>query len=456
MSNSIPIKKSRPEVIIIGAGIGGLMLALLLEQINVPYHVFERANEVKLLGSGMAFSGKVLVAFEQLSLLDDLLEVSKPYQKVNFFNAGLEKIAEYNLTEIHAATGYYWTFCTRPDLYDIIRKRVPAHKIIYGKKVLRTEEKDEKVHVHCSDNSVYASDIVVGADGAYSGVRQSMYSRMEKAGVLPESDKDGFSIGYTTIVGVANPPSGMEMDEEYTCFNQVLYGDNANCYVVKLPNNKISWGFGVQLPSQTAKDMQFRNSEWGPESSNSILDKYRDFPNPIGGTMGELFDATPKERTSKVFLEEKLFKTWHYGRCVLIGDACHKLHPAGGQGATSAIQEAIVLANCIYAMPDHSMNSIDEAFKKYVKYTYFNAEAVYNTSSAMAKILNGQKWYERAIRKVVLDYLQPLFLKSQIKKDQAFRPLVAWLPQIEKRGYGPVHPQVYEENTKPTKDQNKK
>jgi 2-polyprenyl-6-methoxyphenol hydroxylase-like FAD-dependent oxidoreductase len=40
-----------PSVIIVGAGLGGLMLAILLEQINVPYHIFERATKVKPLGT---------------------------------------------------------------------------------------------------------------------------------------------------------------------------------------------------------------------------------------------------------------------------------------------------------------------------------------------------------------------------------------------------------------------
>ena len=80
----------------------------------------------------------------------------------------------------------------------------------------------------------------------------------------------------------------------------------------------------------------FRNSEYGPESCEQFPAEWRDFKLPIGGTMGDLIDATPKESTSKVMLEEKVFTTWHHARTVLIGDACHKMLPNFGRGNPSS------------------------------------------------------------------------------------------------------------------------
>jgi len=51
-----------------------------------------------------------------------------------------------------------------------------------------------------------------------------------------------------------------------------------------------------------------------------MIKEYQDRPCPWGGTMGEIIEATPKNLISKVFLEEKFFKTWYHGRTVLIGD----------------------------------------------------------------------------------------------------------------------------------------
>ncbi|KAF9113368.1 hypothetical protein BGX27_001696 [Mortierella sp. AM989] len=392
MSQQPQDEKPKPEVLIVGAGIGGLILGILLEQINVPYHIFERASEVKPLGSGMVFLGNTLTALEQLGVYEEIKKISRPCTVMHFYNNNVKKIGTVDANINTEITGYESLFLVRPAFYEILLKRIPDHRISFKKKVLRSEEKEGKVTIHCSDNTSYIGDILVGADGAYSGVRQSMYKRMNEEGILPKSDLENFAIGYTTIVGVAtlSPDKYPQFKEKDAVFNQVLYNGGANCYIVPLPDNQISWGFGLQLPKSTLNDMNFRNSEWGPETNDATLDRYRDLPCPLGGTMGDIFDATPKDLTSKIFLEEKLFKTWYYSKTVLIGDACHKFHPAGAQGARNAICDAIVLANCIYSMSDASSNSIEAAFKEYYRQGYRHAEVAYEGSVLMSKIVTGQ------------------------------------------------------------------
>lgn len=51
-----------------------------------------------------------------------------------------------------------------------------------------------------------------------------------------------------------------------------------------------------------------------------MMNEFRHFASPFGGTMGELMDATSSDLISKVFLEYKMFETWFHGRTVLIGD----------------------------------------------------------------------------------------------------------------------------------------
>ncbi|KAF9346090.1 hypothetical protein BGX26_002432, partial [Mortierella sp. AD094] len=231
MSQHIPEAKPRPEVLIIGAGIAGLTLAILLEQINVPYHIFERAAEVKPLGSAMSFTGAIFPALEQLGIYEELRQVSKAYTHVDFYNACLKKMGSIPVEEQYLASGYENLIFCRPKFHEILLKRVPEYNISFKKKVLRTEEKEGKVHIYCSDNTSYTGDILVGADGAYSGVRQSMYKRMDEKGILPKEDLEDFTINYTTIVGVAapsNPEKYPKLKEGHSSFNQVIYGDGGN------------------------------------------------------------------------------------------------------------------------------------------------------------------------------------------------------------------------------------
>ncbi|KAG0274425.1 hypothetical protein BGZ96_004330 [Linnemannia gamsii] len=133
----------------------------------------------------------------------------------------------------------------------------------------------------------------------------------------------------------------------------------------------IAWGVIEYLPAEaTREDQDYRRADWGPEAALAFCEKVRDLPVKSGGnkimTIGDLIDVTPKEQINKVRLEEKIFETWHYGRTVLIGDACHKFTPAGGVGATNAMHDAVVLANWIHALPNNaSAKEINHAFQAY-------------------------------------------------------------------------------------------
>lgn len=74
-------------------------------------------------------------------------------------------------------------------------------------------------------------------------------------------------------------------------------------------------------------EQRFRNSEnseWGAHPAQTMCDETRNFGIQLSDgkkrTLGDLYDLTPKELISKVMLEEKVFKTWYYGRTVLLGD----------------------------------------------------------------------------------------------------------------------------------------
>jgi 2-polyprenyl-6-methoxyphenol hydroxylase-like FAD-dependent oxidoreductase len=72
---------------------------------------------------------------------------------------------------------------------------------------------------------------VIGADGAYSGVRQSMYRTMMEQGILPKPDQEEFKIGYTAVVGVAkglDPKKYPGLLDEDCKFNQIIYSDNSS------------------------------------------------------------------------------------------------------------------------------------------------------------------------------------------------------------------------------------
>ncbi|KAF9392874.1 hypothetical protein BGX21_010923 [Mortierella sp. AD011] len=278
-------------------------------------------------GSAISMSGNIFPLFEQLGIYEELKSVSLPSISIDFYDTKLNALGSVYSNEHNIVTGYCTLVTARPKLYNILRRKVPSHKVSMGKKVLRTKEHDNKVTVYCSDNTEYDCRILVGADGAYSAVRQNIYKTLERQDRLPSIDKEAFSIGYITMVGASkpnNPEKYPQLAEKHRAHFRVTVGDN-NDSVITAPDNQISWGIQIQIPEDKAKDLHFRNSEWGPESIDDMLSQFQDFPCTFGGTMKEIFDVIPRNLISKVFLEEKAFQTWYNGQSVSIGDGNAKL-----------------------------------------------------------------------------------------------------------------------------------
>ncbi|KAF9347901.1 hypothetical protein BGX26_000659 [Mortierella sp. AD094] len=434
-----------PHVMIVGAGLAGLLLAILLDRINVPYEIYERSDEVRPLGGAMSLNANILPALEQLSLLEDLKKVTYPSLTFNIYTGNMEKIAKLGGDEeTIEAIGYENYLFSRPKFYALLLSRVPAKRIHYKKKVMSIAHNKEGAMIRCSDGTTYHGDILVGADGAYSGVRQGLYKLLKSDGQLPEPDTKALSKGYICMVGTTIPVD----PEKYPCisnptalsYQMIGEGTPHSWSFMTVPNNQICWNVVKQLGSAESEDERFRNSEWGPDSNEAMIKEVRDFRVPTG-TLGDLIDATPKESISRVFLEDKLFETWNHGRTVLIGDACHKLLPSSGQGAVNAMQDSVILANCIYELRSVAENDVAEALRDFKEQRYPHVKDQYKASQMSAKLLYGQTIYEKVLRKVVLNYMPKSIQRKSMTKDLAYRPQASFLPQVPKRGTLDVLPQ---------------
>ncbi|KAF8939887.1 hypothetical protein BGZ58_008398, partial [Dissophora ornata] len=120
---------------------------------------------------------------------------------------------------------------------------------------------------------------------------------------------------------------------------------------------------------------------------------------------------------------------------------CHKMIPAAGQGAINAMQDAVVLANCIYDMPDSSAKSIHAAFQDYKDQRYEHAKMQIDISKFFGKILAGQSFFERLLRKIILNYVPYWVQARNLMKTVCYRPQITWLPFAPNHGTGPVLPQ---------------
>jgi len=99
----------------------------------------------------------------------------------------------------------------------------------------------------------------------------------------------------------------------------------SQCSLFNVQDNRVCYVVVRQYDTKAESDKErLRNPEWSSETSEEMIEKVKDFNTPWG-TLGDLIDQTPRDKISRVFLEDKLFETWTHERTVLIGDAAHKV-----------------------------------------------------------------------------------------------------------------------------------
>ncbi|KAG0056741.1 hypothetical protein BGZ83_003710 [Gryganskiella cystojenkinii] len=440
-----------PKVLIIGAGIAGLFLAIMLDKAEIDFEIFERAPVVKPLGSIMALHHSVMPVMEQVGLFDELRAIALPGRSHDsrIFFDDMTVIAEIPKIYERLDLGYEALLLPRPDLYGLFLSKVAKEKIHFGKRVIATTDNEEGVTIECADGTTYQGDILAGADGAYSGVRGLLYEKLKKINKLPPSDAEDLNKGYIALVGTTDPldPKAFPIiTREDSTFSQVIgRGTSYNWSCFNVNGGKICWVVVQQLASLSkseANRLRHSTERPGRAANAEMIEAVKDFPVPVGDTIGNLIQLTNQDSISKVYFEDKMFETWNHGRTVLVGDAAHKLLPSAGQGAVCAILDAVILANCLYELKSTSHASIEEALQSYKEQRYPHVKEQFHASEMNAIILYGQTLKERLIRYIALNWVPQWAVDKATVKGTAYRPQATFLPFVPKRGSSEVLPQT--------------
>ncbi|KAF9419823.1 hypothetical protein BGZ94_009316, partial [Podila epigama] len=176
------------KVVIVGGGIAGLALGVMLERAGIDYIILEAAPEVRPLGAIVYLGPPLMRAMEQLGLMDDLVRNSTIMTGVTLMNHRLVNVCRFGVDYAEERYGHPPLTIVRPKLYDILLSRIPAYKILFGKRVTSSSENHEGITVRCEDGSSHHGSILVGADGSASPVRERLYQDIRR-GTAPATSK---------------------------------------------------------------------------------------------------------------------------------------------------------------------------------------------------------------------------------------------------------------------------
>ncbi|KAF9953402.1 hypothetical protein BGZ70_000257 [Mortierella alpina] len=201
------------KVIIVGGGLGGLLLAILLERASIEYVVLERSPVAKMPlegGGAISLTSQIQPLLQQLGLLPLLKDVTKPVSRVTVLEVLQGSGRQPTVCgAIHSAFslsryGYYSLAISRPELYNLLVDQVPAEKLLLGKQVKDVFQDGDVATCVCVDGSRHQG-IIIGADGAYSNVRLNLYRHLKGKALLPPQDHAPMRFEYRALVGMTKP-----------------------------------------------------------------------------------------------------------------------------------------------------------------------------------------------------------------------------------------------------------
>ncbi|MBV8991116.1 MAG: FAD-dependent oxidoreductase [Solirubrobacterales bacterium] len=308
------------NVLIVGGGVGGLSTAIALRRAGFRVDVVEKNRAWDVYGVGIIQPGNALRALNELGLADEAVANGHPMLGDKTWLAdGTTVLAENDwpaLVEgLPPGNGI-----TRPRLHRIFQDHTLASgaDVRAGVTFSRLEARGDHVEVEFTDGARREYDLVVGADGLHSQVRETVFGSDLKA-------------SYTgQVVWRYNLPR-LEALEKIWMF----LGPRSSAGFVPLAPD-LMYMLTIEKP---AEDASIRLAREG------IAAAYRDRLEGFGGPVAEQRELIVDDDAVVYRPVESVLvpPPWHRGRVVLIGDGAHATTPHCGQGAAQAIEDGIVL-----------------------------------------------------------------------------------------------------------------
>jgi 2-polyprenyl-6-methoxyphenol hydroxylase-like FAD-dependent oxidoreductase len=326
------------EVVIVGAGIGGLTLALTLYQAGIPCRVYESASEIRPIGVGINVLPHAAKELAGLGLRDVLVSSGIATAESAFFNRFGQLIYR---EPAGVAAGYDWPQVSihrgtlQALLLHAVRERLGADSVRTGYQCVGVEQTEDAAVALFAGREPVRGRAVIACDGIHSAVRKQFY---------PHEGAPLYS-GYNMWRGVTVWPRFL------TGATMVRAGWLATGKMVIYPirdlddgRQLINWVAEIESPNHLDRDWNRsgRLEDFLPAFTDWHFD-WLDVPALIQGadTVLEfpMVDQDPLPR-------------WTFGRVTLLGDAAHPMVPRGSNGAGQAVLDARALADCLTGSED--------------------------------------------------------------------------------------------------------
>ena len=373
------------RVAIVGCGIAGPVLGMFLQRVGIESIICERRSHDALdegLFLGLAPNGMNVLA--ELGVHRAVEAIGVACHGFQFQNSRGRTIAAIDRRGDVARFGTHLQMVRRGELHGALTAAARARGIPvrFGRKLVEIDRSNPaRVVATFGDGAREEADVVIGCDGINSTTRQL---------ALPDSPSPAYS-GLLDFGGIADWP-GAPLDPG---INVMVFGRRAFFGAFKTPAGQVWWfhNCGDAHPSGDGAMMR------DPSAVRArILALHEDDP----AWIRDVIASTPAVVGPFALNDILSMPRWHADRVCLIGDAAHATTPSAGQGASLALEDAMVLARCLRDIDDP-----ERAFARFERERRSRVERIVRGSrrNGSGKAVSGP------VGEWVRDRMLPLFLR---------------------------------------------
>ncbi|MFY5897803.1 FAD-dependent urate hydroxylase HpxO [Acinetobacter pittii] len=311
------------NVVIIGAGMGGLTTGIALKKFGHQVRIFEQTEKILPVGAAISLWSNGVKCLNYLGLTDKIAKLGGQMDDLAYVD-GLtgDVMTQFSLLPLIEEVGQRPYPVARADLQNMLMDEFGRDQIYLGKKMVSLEDKADYVEVHFADGSSTETDLLIGADGTHS---------LTRAYVLGQQVQRRYA-GYVNWNGLVEISEDLAPAQQWTTY----VGEGKRASLMPVADGKFYFFLDVPLPAGLDNNRD--------EYKKLLKQYFVDWCQPVQ----QLIERLDPQKTNRVEIHDiEPFTQFYKGRVVILGDAAHSTTPDIGQGGCQAMEDAIYLARSL-------------------------------------------------------------------------------------------------------------